>query len=286
MQLFFRPTEKKYEGEGILPHGTFNNTEDWRPLIKYLETGAEEFPNKIMFKMGNGEGKIIEQFTYSETNQKSNQIANYLIEKCLIRSEDKIGIFMLNSSEFVFSILATHKSGAIQVPVNKDEKGDRLLYVINYSEMKVLIIDQSAISLIEPIANKFENLEKIFISGSEESIPETLGKIKCEKFESFNEGSTDNPNIELTIANKERCMFTSGTTGMPKGVVREHGGVLMTVRSYIQHQGIRNDDTLMSVLSLGHANAQAMCLFGSHRCGLYCCFFSKIFSLKFLEMGA
>ena len=102
MQLFFRPTEKKYEGEGILPHGTFNNTEDWRPLIKYLETGAEEFPNKIMFKMGNGEGKIIEQFTYSETNQKSNQIANYLIEKCLIRSEDKIGIFMLNSSEFVF----------------------------------------------------------------------------------------------------------------------------------------------------------------------------------------
>ena len=254
-------------------------------MIKYLETGAEEFPNKIMFKMGNGEGKSLSNL-HSETNQKSNQIANYLIEKCLIRSEDKIGIFMLNSSEFVFSILATHKSGAIQVPVNKDEKGDRLLYVINYSEMKVLIIDQSAISLIEPIANKFENLEKIFISGSEESIPETLGKIKCEKFESFNEGSTDNPNIELTIANKERCMFTSGTTGMPKGVVREHGGVLMTVRSYIQHQGIRNDDTLMSVLSLGHANAQAMCLC-SHRCGLYCCcFFSKIFSLKFLEMGA
>ena len=281
MQLFFRPTEKKYEGEGILPHGTFNNTEDWRPLIKYLETGAEEFPNKIMFKMGNGEGKIIEQFTYSETNQKSNQIANYLIEKCLIRSEDKIGIFMLNSSEFVFSILATHKSGAIQVPVNKDEKGDRLLYVINYSEMKVLIIDQSAISLIEPIANKFENLEKIFISGSEESIPETLGKIKCEKFESFNEGSTDNPNIELTIANKERCMFTSGTTGMPKGVVREHGGVLMTVRSYIQHQGIRNDDTLMSVLSLGHANAQAMCLFAAIGAGCTAVFFPKFSASNF-----
>jgi crotonobetaine/carnitine-CoA ligase len=281
MQLFFRPTEKKYEGEGILPHGTFNNTEDWRPLIKYLETGAEEFPNKIMFKMGNGEGKIIEQFTYSETNQKSNQIANYLIEKCLIRSEDKIGIFMLNSSEFVFSILATHKSGAIQVPINKDEKGDRLLYVINYSEMKVLIIDQSAISLIEPIANKFENLEKIFISGSEESIPETLGKIKCEKFESFNEGSTDNPNIELTIANKERCMFTSGTTGMPKGVVREHGGVLMTVRSYIQHQGIRNDDTLMSVLSLGHANAQAMCLFAAIGAGCTAVFFPKFSASNF-----
>ena len=91
--------------------------------------------------MGDGNGKIIEQFTYEETNQKSNQIANYLIENCSINSEDKIGIFMLNSSEFVFSILATHKTGAIQVPVNKDEKGERLLYVINYSEMKVLIIE-------------------------------------------------------------------------------------------------------------------------------------------------
>ena len=133
MELFFRPTENKYEGEGILPHGTFNNTNDWNPLIKYLEKGAIEFPDKTMFKMGDGNGKIIEEFTYKETNQKSNQIANYLIENCSINSEDKIGIFMLNSSEFVFSILATHKTGAIQVPVNKDEKGERLLYVINYS---------------------------------------------------------------------------------------------------------------------------------------------------------
>ena len=37
MQLFFRPTENKYEGEGILPHGTFNNTNEWNPLIKYLD---------------------------------------------------------------------------------------------------------------------------------------------------------------------------------------------------------------------------------------------------------
>ncbi|GIR29372.1 hypothetical protein CM15mP43_09960 [bacterium] len=44
MQLFFRPTENKYEGEGILPHGTFNNTNEWNPLIKYLEKGALEFP--------------------------------------------------------------------------------------------------------------------------------------------------------------------------------------------------------------------------------------------------
>ena len=176
----------------------------------------------------------------------------------------------------MFFNTATHKTGAIQVPVNKDEKGERLLYVINYSEMKVLIIDKSAIDLIEPIADKFENLERIFISGSEGNIPSNLGNIGCEEFESFNKGGIDNPNIELTIANKERCMFTSGTTGMPKGVVREHGGVLMTVRSYIQHQGIRSDDTLMASCPRPckcSGNVFICC----YRCRLYCSLFSQIF---------
>ena len=50
----------------------------------------------------------------------------------------KSEFFHVEFFRICFSILATHKSGAIQVPVNKDEKGDRLLYVINYSEMESL----------------------------------------------------------------------------------------------------------------------------------------------------
>ena len=79
MQLFFRPIEKKYEGEGILPHGNFNNTEEWKPLIHYLEKGAIDFPHHIMFKMGDSDGVIQESYTYQNTNSNSNKIANYLI---------------------------------------------------------------------------------------------------------------------------------------------------------------------------------------------------------------
>ena len=87
MQLFFRPIEKKYEGEGILPHGNFNNTEEWKPLIHYLEKGAIDFPNHIMFKMGDSDGVIQESYTYQNTNSNSNKIANYLINNCKINTE-------------------------------------------------------------------------------------------------------------------------------------------------------------------------------------------------------
>ena len=77
-----------------------------------------------MFKMGDSDGVIQESYTYQNTNSNSNKIANYLINNCKINKEDKVGIFMLNCAEFVFSILAIHKTGAIQVPINGNCSGN------------------------------------------------------------------------------------------------------------------------------------------------------------------
>ena len=150
-------------------------------------------------------------------------------------------MYMLNCSEFVLSILAIHKTGGIQVPINKDEKGERLAYIINYSDQVALVVDPSGLSLIEDIADKLENLKIIYVTGDSADVPEKIGNILAESFNSLQEFSTsENPNVDVQISDKERCMFTSGTTGMPKGVVREHGGVVLTVRAYMQQQGVRS----------------------------------------------
>ena len=49
MQLLFKPRDKKYIGEGGLPFGTFDNTNEWLPITKYLEEGARIFPDRTMF---------------------------------------------------------------------------------------------------------------------------------------------------------------------------------------------------------------------------------------------
>ncbi|MBT3475452.1 AMP-binding protein [bacterium] len=282
MELCFKPVKKEYLGVGTLPNGPFDIVNEWKPLTKYLESGAQKYPDKLMFKIGNSDGKIIEEYSYLETNQKSNQVANGLIDFG-IKKGDKVGMYMLNSAEFVFSILGTHKTGGVQVPINKDEKGERLAYVINYSEMSVLVVDISGLPLIKEISDKLENLKVIYIAGNSSDIPENLNGIEVRSFDELYNFSDENPNIAIGIKDQERCMFTSGTTGMPKGVVREHGGVVMTVRSYLQYQGIRSEDTLMSVLSLGHANAQAMCLFASIGSGATAVFFPKFSASNFFK---
>ncbi len=284
MQLLFKPRDAAYLGSGDLPFGKFEDTSQWEPITTNLEKGAEMFPDKAMFKVGDRDGNIVESYTYAETNAWANRVANGLAQGFGINKGDKVGMYMLNCSEHVISIIAIHKCGGVQVPVNKDEKGERLAYVINYSDMRALIIDEGSIPFIEEIGDTLENLEVVFVTV--DNAPEKIGGIKALPFSEFDNYDDTNPGVDVTTADMERCMFTSGTTGMPKGVARDHGGVIMTVRSYLQQQGIRSDDVLMSILSLGHANAQVMCLFSAMASGGTAVFFPRFSASNFWKWAA
>ncbi len=284
MQLLFKPREATYLGSGDLPFGKFEDTSLWEPITRNLERGAESFPEKAMFKVGDRDGTVVESYTYAETNAWANRVANGLSKEFGINKGDKVGMYMLNCSEHVISIIAIHKAGGVQVPINKDEKGERLAYVINYSDMRALVIDEGSISFIEEIGDSIDHLEVVFVTV--DNPPEKIGGIKALSFSEFDKYDDTNTGVEVTTADMERCMFTSGTTGMPKGVARDHGGVIMTVRSYIQQQGIRSDDVLMSILSLGHANAQVMCLFSAMAAGATAVFFPRFSASNFWRWAA
>ncbi|GIW46689.1 MAG: ATP-dependent acyl-CoA ligase [Deltaproteobacteria bacterium] len=286
MRLLFRPRDPKYVGEGTLPFGTFDDTKKWLPITRYLEKGAEMFPDKTMFRVADRDGNITGSYTYKETNEWANRVANGLIKHVGVKKGDKVGMYMLNCAEYVISIIGIHKSGGVQVPINKDEKGERLAYIINHSDMVALIIDQDSIPFVRDVADNLEKLKFVFVTGDPKDVPDSIGKIKALPFTMFNDFSSENPGVDVTIADVERCMFTSGTTGMPKGVVRDHGGVIMTVRSYLQQQGVRSGDVLMSVLSLGHANAQVMCLFSAMGAGATAVFYPRFSASSFWKWAA
>ena len=159
MKLLFKPRDPNYIGKGSLPFGTFEDTKEWKPLTSYLEKGADMFPDKTLFSVADRDGNINKRFSYKETNGWANRIANGLKDDFGINKGEKVGIYMLNRPEYVVSILACHKTGAVQVPINKDEKGERLAYVINYSEMIVLVVDPESVEFIKQIADSLEILK-------------------------------------------------------------------------------------------------------------------------------
>lgn len=281
MHLEFNNRAPEYTGQGGLPNGNYEETGEWLPVTRYLEAGAGQYPDKILFKCASNDGELPKGYTYKETNDTANRVANGLISEFGIKRGDKVALYMLNRDEYVFSIIATHKLGGVQVPINKDEKGERLSYIISYSESVVLIIDEGSVPFIEQISGELTTIKAIFVTAPQSELPGDIGGIKVYSFDYFDKFPTDNPGIPVTVSDTERCMFTSGTTGMPKGVVREHGGVVLTVRSYLQQQGIRSDDVLMSVLSLGHANAQVMGLFSAIGSGATVVFYPRFSASQF-----
>ena len=281
MRLLFRPRDPKNVGKGTLPFGTFDDTSEWLPITKSLEKGALMFPDKPMFKVADKDGNIAETYSYKETNEWANRISNGLRQRFGVKKGDKVGMYMLNCSQYVISIIAIHKAGGVQVPINKDEKGERLVYVINHSEMVALVIDPESLPFIQDVAKDLTNLKTIFVAGDPKDVPESINGIKTLPFTVFNDFSSDNPGVDVTISDSERCMFTSGTTGMPKGVIRNHGGVVLTVRGYLQQQGVRSEDVLMSVLTLGHANAKVMCLFSAMGSGATAVFYPRFSATSF-----
>lgn len=281
MKLLFRPRYEQHLGKRELPFGTFDDPATWLPITRYLEQGAEKFPRKTLFKVADNDGVLVEQYSYEQANGWANRVANALSSKYKIQKGDRIGIYMLNCSEFIFSILGIHKVGGVQVPINKDEKGERLSYIINYSEMKALLVDKSSLPFLQEVSDQLTNLELIIITDDPQNIPSRIANIPCISFSSFSSFSKFNHNLLVKTSDVERCMFTSGTTGMPKGVLREHGGVILTVRGYLQQHGVRSGDTLMSVLTLAHANAQVMCLFASIAAGATAVFYPRFSASSF-----
>ena len=286
MLLLFKPRDSKYTGEGTLPNGTFDDTSEWLPITRYLEKGAENYPDKTMFRVADKDGKLVESFSYGETNKWANRVANGLIQEFGVKKGDKVGMYMINCSQYVASIIAIHKAGGVQVPINKDEKGERLAYVINYSDMVALVVDPGSVPFIQEISKDLTNLKTIFVTGDPGAVPKDINGIKTLPFSAFDGFSEDNPGVDVAVSDMERCMFTSGTTGMPKGVARNHGGVVMTVRGYLQQQGIRSEDVLMSVLSLGHANAQVMCLFSAVGAGATAVFYPRFSASSFWKWAS
>eukprot|EP00511_Aplanochytrium_stocchinoi_P002341 CAMPEP_0204838622 /NCGR_PEP_ID=MMETSP1346-20131115/31368_1 /ASSEMBLY_ACC=CAM_ASM_000771 /TAXON_ID=215587 /ORGANISM="Aplanochytrium stocchinoi, Strain GSBS06" /LENGTH=577 /DNA_ID=CAMNT_0051974783 /DNA_START=115 /DNA_END=1848 /DNA_ORIENTATION=- len=171
-----------------------------------------------------------ERYTYAQVEQIIKTLAHSLVEQLGVKQGDRVAISMRNFPEYCFTFIAVTWLGAIIVPLNSWWKTEELAYGLTDSGSKVLVCDTERFGRIEPKLNELK-LQVVITRPENDSHKKHNIKV----FEELmSDESKLSPAAYHSHTDHPACiMYTSGTTGHPKGVVQTHRGVTNQLRMAI-----------------------------------------------------
>lgn len=189
--------------------------------------------------------------SFAETNRQVNRAANGLAALGVGQGVG-VAIMLPNEPEWLFVYWGVQKLSAYGVPVNTGLVGESLRHVIDHSDSQVLVVHPDFADAIVAIRDGLPKIREIVLDTAERpdaEVPDgwrTLAEVM--------DASDENPGVEIDPSAISAIMYTSGTTGAPKGVVQRYGttnpGGLKVFGAFVQP-----DDVMYTCLPLFHANA-------------------------------
>lgn len=163
-----------------------------------------------------------ERFSFAESLDLSLRMARVLKEKYEIQLGDRVAICARNSPEWCMAYMAITLIGAIAVPMNSWWKSPELKYGLSDSDTKLIFLDPARLDLVQPFLDSLDVQIVMFKPEVESAFPEFY-----ELARSVEPLSQDERNeIEVVPEDKASIMYTSGSTGMPKGVLSTHRNII------------------------------------------------------------
>jgi acyl-CoA synthetase (AMP-forming)/AMP-acid ligase II len=183
----------------------------WLNLGEILRVNAEKYGDKIAFKDSTRE------LTFRDMNTRTKKIANGLLSMGL-KKGDRVGVLLFNCIEFAEVYSALAKAGLVAVPIPFRAIEKDIIYIMNNSDAKAMIFGEEFIETVNSIKSEFANV------GSENYI--TVSNSSHDGYTNFEEWLVKQPDNEPDVDVKKEdtwiLLYTSGTTGVPKGVIRSH----------------------------------------------------------------
>ena len=188
-------------------------------------------------------------YTYRELNDRVNQLSHGL-QDLGVQKGDRVAYLAPNTVEMLEGFYGVFQLGAIMVPLNTRLIPEDYLFILNHSEAKVLFVDEDLYFLIKPIKDQLKTIEHIIvqykdIDNMEIDYEEWLGKYPAKSFDRADLDENDVCSL----------LYTSGTTGNPKGVMLTHRNNYLHALTAMHHLRVSDRDVYLHVLPMFHVNA-------------------------------
>lgn len=186
-----------------------------RVIGDLLKRTAEIYPDKIGIIDKLGKYVAVDtQYTWKEINEKVNRLVNSLL-KLGLKSQDRVAIYSDTRAQFFIIYQALAKAGLVTVPINTAYKGEELLYLIKNSDARAIFVDGDKTQIIEALKAQLQQINYFIEIGK--------GNNFAYQFEELIEnGSKEEPVVKVAEEDLVLLLYTSGTTGRPKGAMMTH----------------------------------------------------------------
>ena len=201
-----------------------------------IRRNARRFPENIALVFGE------HQLTWREVNRRVNRFSHSLLGLGLTKGE-RVVLLSKNSHQFIEILFVLAKTGLVGITPNYRLAGKELAYIINDSEAFAVIVSDEYVETIRGILADIPRVKHLIGIGENHSLPLDYEKMA-------QDGVDSEPDVSVNENDIRLLMYTSGTTGVPKGAVWTHKSFLTPCWSLIIAAHIEVGDVNLNVIPL------------------------------------
>lgn len=235
---------------------------DFNSIAEMFVTRVQESPNATYIYFYD------QTITYAQTNERANKVANYLKEKG-VKKGDVVSVMVKNSPEVCYTMFGAQKIGAIAGAINYALKGPEISYVLDDSKPKVCFVDSEfmkdfatgyAMASHKPIVVEVETGKGHGQNIAEQKLTDILTKYP-----------TDEALVPQSLDDPFMLLYSSGTTGYPKGILLSNRAQFAVCRSTLKSGLLNENDVNLIILPMFHTNPLCVWTYPLAYAGLTLC---------------
>ena len=189
-----------------------------------------------------------EELSYIEISRKAKKFANYLIETAGVQRGERIAIICESRPEFSIGMFGSIQTGAITVPLDVKLTVPEHTHILNDCNPRILLCSSHYLEHAIEVKNNVPSIEHIFVLDDENE----QSNENCPLISTLEADIDENLGRPRTLDETALIVYTSGTTGNPKGVMISFGNIYSQLRDFEYMFKLTNDNTLLSILPLNH----------------------------------